>query len=192
MSFGYFSLYILKVLVNGMSMIFLLFLFFFSPLAAEEEEPEFSLTNLTKNPVEKVAGSVNVITGNWVHQQYHDEPSGPDAIPVAHTYVSSSLEEGSLADGWDFFSFPQTLRYFSQKESLLYPKGPQVTTLCCTTEKQGEQQFFLKVMRRLVISIRKLKRPVTCMSTQLKAPQGEIFIELVFIGTLTRMSGWSH
>ena len=79
-------------------MILLALLLLFSPLCAEEE---FSLVNLSKTPIAKVAGDVNVVSGNWVDQHVHQEVSGPDAIPVAHSYVSSSLEEGSLADGWD-------------------------------------------------------------------------------------------
>jgi len=76
----------------------LLFLLLFCSIYAEDE---FSLVHLSKSPIQRVAGGVNVISGNWIDQDVHHEVSGPDGISVAHSYVSSSLEEGSLADGWE-------------------------------------------------------------------------------------------
>jgi RHS repeat-associated protein len=97
-----------------------------------EEEIDFSLVNQTKSPIPRAAGSVNIISGNWVDQATHYETSGPDPYVVAHAYVSSSLEEGTLADGWDFFH-PSDLEVFQPKgivyneksfhPSVLKPKG---------------------------------------------------------------------
>ena len=95
----------------------LLFLLVFASLFSNDDT-EFSLTNLSKSPIPKVAGTVNAISGNWVDQHYHDELSGPDALPIAHSYISSSLEEGSLADGWDLF-FPSDLEVY-QPEGIQY------------------------------------------------------------------------
>ena len=83
----------------------LLFLALF--LSAEEEEG-VSLVNLIRAPISRVAGAVNVVTGNFVDQGVHSETSGPDTYRLGHCYVSSSTEEGSIADGWDFLH-PTTL-----------------------------------------------------------------------------------
>jgi len=50
----------------------LLFLLFFTSLFSDDNA-EFSLTNLSKSPIPKVAGTVNAISGHWVDQHYHDE-----------------------------------------------------------------------------------------------------------------------
>jgi len=101
----------------------LLFLLLFVSLFGNDDA-EFSLTNLSKSPIPKVAGTVNAISGHWVDQHYHDELSGPDALPIAHSYVSSSLEEGSLADGWDFF-FPSDLVVY-QPKGIVYTKNDPI------------------------------------------------------------------
>lgn len=98
-----------------------LFLLFAVFLSGEEESP--SLTNLTRQPIPRVFGTVNVISGDWVDQEVHEQPTGPDPLPIGHSYVSSSLEEGTLSDGWDFF-WPSTLEayeYISTADSIGSP-----------------------------------------------------------------------
>lgn len=86
----------------------------FQVLSAEQEEEPISLVNQIKSPISRAAGSVNIISGNWVDQTIHYEISGPDPYVVAHSYISSSIEEGTLADGWDFFH-PSELEVFQPK-----------------------------------------------------------------------------
>ncbi len=78
------------------------FLLLVATLSAEENE-EFSLVNLTKSPIPRTAGTVNIISGNFVDQAIHTTTSGPDPYTLAHSYISSSLEEGTISDGWDYF-----------------------------------------------------------------------------------------
>lgn len=61
-----------------------------------------SLVNMTAMP-SSVVGGVNVITGDYIEYGEEYVVAGPDSYPIGHTYVSSSLEEGSLGDGWNFF-----------------------------------------------------------------------------------------
>lgn len=76
-----------------------------------EVEQDYSLVNLTKSPIQRVAGAVNIITGNWVDQSTHHATTGPDPYVIGHSYISSSIEEGSLADGWDLYH-PSTLEVY--------------------------------------------------------------------------------
>ena len=99
-----------------------LLLFVFHALVAEEEQ-DFSLVNLTKSPIPRVAGTVNIVTGNWVDQSSHQETTGPDPYVVAHSYISSSLEEGSLADGWDLYH-PSELLVFQPQGIQYVRKSP--------------------------------------------------------------------
>ncbi len=101
-----------------------------SSLAAEDEI-DFSLINEVKSPIERIAGSVNMVSGHWIDSEAHLENSGPDGVPLAHSYASSNVEEGSLADGWDLF-FPSDLEVFqprgityTPKESLYRIKGAE-------------------------------------------------------------------
>lgn len=84
----------------------LLFGLCFSQVIAEEEA--FSLVNLTQQPIRRVHGTVNVITGDWVDQEEHLKPTGPDSYAVGHSYVSSHICEGTLSDAWNFW-WPSTL-----------------------------------------------------------------------------------
>jgi len=88
-------------------------------------EDEISLVDVIKSPIAKVGGSVNVISGSWVDNDSHITPSGADGIPLAHSYVSSSIQEGALGDGWDLF-FPSELVIVQKKglSSAIRPKGP--------------------------------------------------------------------
>jgi hypothetical protein len=88
-----------------------------------EEEADFSLVNLTKSPIPRVAGTVNIVTGNWVDQSTHQMTTGPDPYIVGHSYISSSLEEGSLADGWDLLH-PSTLEVFQPHGITYVLKSP--------------------------------------------------------------------
>jgi RHS repeat-associated protein len=90
----------------------LILLIIFSSLSGEEET--FSLVNQAKSPILRVAGSVNIISGNWVDQSTHYLTTGPDPYAVAHNYISSSLEEGNLADGWDLYH-PSDLEVFQPR-----------------------------------------------------------------------------
>jgi hypothetical protein len=102
------------------SLIFLIFAC--HPLCADEESAP-SLVDYIKGPIPRVAGSVNVQTGNWVDQAVHQETTGPDPYTVAHSYCSASLEEGSLADGWDLFH-PSDLEVYQRYGIQYNRKGP--------------------------------------------------------------------
>lgn len=91
-----------------------LFLLLSIVLLGEENSP--SLVNLTRQPIPRVFGTVNVISGDWVDQEVHEKPIGPDSLPIGHSYISSSLEEGTLSDGWDFF-WPSTLEVYEARSS---------------------------------------------------------------------------
>jgi RHS repeat-associated protein len=87
---------------------FILLWLFTVPLFAEEQPDAdsassvtSSLVNMTAMPNSIVAG-VNVITGDFMECETEHVVSGPDPYTIGHTYVSSSLEESSLGDGWNF------------------------------------------------------------------------------------------
>jgi hypothetical protein len=105
---------------------FVLLICILHTLAAEEDQ-DFSLVNLTKSPIPRVAGTVNIVTGNWVDQSIHQETTGPDPYLVAHSYISSSLEEGSLADGWDLYH-PSELEVYQPRGIIYIQKGLSATT----------------------------------------------------------------
>jgi RHS repeat-associated protein len=95
----------------------------FNLLSAEEGDSAGSLVDYLKSPIPRVAGSVNVITGDWIDQAAHYEATGPDPYVVAHSYCSASLEEGTLADGWDFFH-PSELEVFQRRGITYNTKAP--------------------------------------------------------------------
>ena len=107
-----------------------------------EEEHDFSLVNLTKSPIPRAAGTVNIVTGNWVDQAAHDATSGPDPYIIAHSYISSSLEEGSLADGWDLYH-PSELEVFQPLGIFYILKSPPVFPLRSPAEEQPCQPAIL-------------------------------------------------
>ena len=111
----------------------LFFLIVFCQSLVAEEEQDFSLVNLTKSPISRAAGAVNIITGNWVDQATHAQTSGPDPYVVGHSYISSSLEEGSLADGWDLYH-PSELEVYQ-------PRGIQYVSKCPPTIPFGDPQL---------------------------------------------------
>lgn len=76
-------------------------LFVFNSLHSIEDSP-LSLVNLTEQPLARVHGTVNVISGDWVDQDVHERPSGPDSYAIGHSYTSNNSDKGSLSDGWDF------------------------------------------------------------------------------------------
>lgn len=91
-------------------------------LFSTEEEQPVSLIDYSKSPVTRVAGSVNIISGDWIDQETHNKVSGPDPYVVAHSYNSSSLDEGTLADGWDLFH-PSELEIYQPKGIYYNRKG---------------------------------------------------------------------
>ena len=74
----------------------LLFLLFVLHALSAEEEPQISLVNQTKSPIPRVAGSVNIISGNWVDQSTHHETSGPDPYVVALDSDTRGWNEADL------------------------------------------------------------------------------------------------
>ena len=100
-----------------------------SGFLAAEEAPPYSLVDYLKSPIPRAAGSVNVISGDWVDQESHCQTSGPDPYVVAHSYCSTNTEEGTLADGWDFFH-PSELEVH-QPEGITYnEKSPKPVFDC--------------------------------------------------------------
>lgn len=69
----------------------------------EHEKPDIpSLVNLTALPSSIVNNSVNVISGDYLEHDVDYVVSGPDPYVLGHIYCSSSLEEGTLSNGWNF------------------------------------------------------------------------------------------
>ena len=104
-------------------------------LAAEEGDSPYSLVDYLKSPIPRAAGSVNVISGDWVDQTAHCETTGPDPYVVAHSYSSATSEEGTLADGWDFFH-PSELEVhqpngitYNEKSPRIGIRPPQIDTV---------------------------------------------------------------
>ena len=79
-----------------------------APLSPNNLEINFStkptsLVNMTAMPSSIVNGCVNVITGDYCIAGLDHSVSGPDPFPLGHTYFSSSLKDGTLGNGWNFF-----------------------------------------------------------------------------------------
>ena len=123
-----------------MRLLLSLFLLLFN-CTLSAEESDFSLVNFSKTPFSKIAGNVNVVSGHYIEQDIDHTPSGPDTIPVAHAYVSSLLEEGSLADGWDLF-IPSTLELFQPRGVQYVKKGP-------CAQDQSTQDFTFEAYKSL-------------------------------------------
>ncbi|MBS0637171.1 MAG: hypothetical protein JSS12_06645 [Verrucomicrobia bacterium] len=85
-----------------------------------------SLVNLTSMPTAIVNGSVNVITGDLCEYDEEDMLFATDPYVLGHTYFSSSLERGSLGDGWNFLHH-QLLSVYQPNE-ISYTKSPFETT----------------------------------------------------------------
>ncbi len=80
-----------------------------------------SLVNLTSMPTAIVNGSVNVITGDLCEYGEEDSLFSPDPYVLGHSYFSSSLEPGSLGDGWNFLHHHLIEVY--QPNSISYTKA---------------------------------------------------------------------
>lgn len=93
------------------------------PFLGAEEEQEFSLVNYAKSPIPRVAGTVNVITGNWIDQGIDCQTTGPDPYLVGHAYVCSNLDPGSITVGWDFLH-PSTLEVYQPAGITYILKSP--------------------------------------------------------------------
>ena len=97
-----------------------------SGFLAAEESPPYSLVDYLRSPIPRAAGFVNVISGDWIDQESHCQTSGPDPYVVAHSYCSTNAEEGTLADGWDFFH-PAELEVHQPGGITYNEKGPKPT-----------------------------------------------------------------
>ncbi|MGR3952297.1 MAG: hypothetical protein QRY74_05330 [Chlamydia sp.] len=63
-----------------------------------------SLVDYLDNPVPFLHGSVSVISRSWVESAaVMSDGNEIDPYQLGYGYSSSSLEKGSLADGWEFF-----------------------------------------------------------------------------------------
>lgn len=103
----------------------LIFIFFlFSYLSADEDIDRFSLLNATASPVSKVFEGVNVITGDFIDNQYIEKTTGPDPYIVATSYCSSNLETGTLANGWDLYHL-SSLDFYMPKGLPFKPGKPK-------------------------------------------------------------------
>ncbi len=118
--------------------------FFFSQLFADEDIDRFSLLNATASPISKVFQGVNVITGDFVDNEYVEKTSGPDPYVVATSYCSSNLEMGSLSNGWDFYHpsslecyMPKGLPFKPGKPKDLLKKDPDMRTKLYYRESGG-------------------------------------------------------
>ncbi len=72
-----------------MRLFFLLFACICNLSTAEDKAPP-SLVDLSHSPIPRVAGSVNLVSGNYVDQTVHHVTSGVDPYRVGTSYVSSS------------------------------------------------------------------------------------------------------
>lgn len=118
--------------------LFALFLCF-SLLFAEEEEPA-PLVNLTRQPIPRVFGTVNVISGDWVDQEIHEQPTGPDAPAIGHSYISSHIARGSISNGWEFLWPSKLIRRF-----VYNPDGTFVKTCLFVREGGGASLRFKRL-----------------------------------------------
>ncbi len=73
----------------------------------EGPEPTYdgpSLTDYMNSGIPRVHDAVSIISGAWVDNACHAvDTSTVDPYKVGHVYSSKSMQEGSLADGWEFF-----------------------------------------------------------------------------------------
>lgn len=78
-----------------------------------------SLVNMTAMPSAIVNG-VNVITGDYVEYDQEYSVSGPDPYALGHVYLSSSVEKGTIGNGWNFLH--QHLFQTFQPNKIMYTK----------------------------------------------------------------------
>ena len=90
-------------------------------LTAEDNAPP-SLVDLSKSPIPRVAGSVNLVSGNFVEQTLHQETSGIDPYCVGTSYISSSDPDGSLGLAWNYYH--ATTLTVTQTEGIGYVNKP--------------------------------------------------------------------
>ena len=83
-----------------------------------------SLVNMSALPSSLVAGCVNVITGDFCESSLADTVSGPEPYPLGHSYCSSSLEEGSLGDGWNFMHYNKLEVFQYPRVQYIDPRSP--------------------------------------------------------------------
>lgn len=70
----------------------------------QDEEAGISLVDCINTAVPKVHGSVSVISGALVESQIPlTDSASVDPYQLGYGYASSSIDEGTLADGWEFF-----------------------------------------------------------------------------------------
>ncbi len=63
-----------------------------------------SLVEYMNGGIPRVHDTVSIISGSWVDQGLHAvDKAIVEPYRVGHTYSSNSLEEGTLAHGWEFF-----------------------------------------------------------------------------------------
>ena len=76
-----------------LTVLFLAILFNF--LNSEESPP--SLVERSKDPIQRVAGSVHLISGDYIDYAIHQETSNVDSFKVGSSYIDSEGINGSLS-----------------------------------------------------------------------------------------------
>lgn len=105
-----------------------------------------SLVNMTAMPSTIVNGSVNVITGDYCEMAEDAHISGPDPFVLGHAYFSSSLEEGTLGNGWNFYHHHLLQVYQPDSRHLAYlcePFGGKITFQSDYDNKTKKRSPFL-------------------------------------------------
>ncbi len=63
-----------------------------------------SLVDYINGGIPRVHDTVSILSGAWVDQACHAvDKSAVDPYQIGHAYSSNSIDEGTLADGWEFF-----------------------------------------------------------------------------------------
>ena len=88
--------------------------------AQEPAQEGPSLSDYMNSGVPRVHDAVSILSGAWVDSSYHAvDTSAIDPYRLGHHYSSNSSEEGSLADGWEFFH-PSEVEIIVAERVVLY------------------------------------------------------------------------
>ncbi len=68
------------------------------------EEPGVSLVDYVNSSMPRIHNSVSIISGAWVESATPmSDATAVDPYQLGYGYASTSLDEGTLGDGWDYF-----------------------------------------------------------------------------------------
>ncbi len=122
--------------------------------AADSTQPEYngpSLVDYMNSGIPKVHNTVSILSGAWVDSTCHAaDSSAIEPYQIAHVYSSNSLDEGSLADGWEFFH-PTEVEIISCNASdetvYLFARESGGATISFEKERKNKGSFKAKLER---------------------------------------------